>query len=91
MECGVVGFESLFGFCLLLSLADKRLLCMLCNFRSDLESLSCLLKVISHRKNELPHLEDRFLVFDHSLYFVPNFVEFETMRLARHHQSVLEH
>ncbi len=91
MERSVISFESILGFCLLLSLVDEGLLCVFCNLRCDLESLSCLLEVISHCKNESPHLEDRFFVFDHRLNLLFYFIEFETMRLAGHHQSVLEH
>jgi hypothetical protein len=74
MERIVVSFESVLGFCLHLSLDNKCLLGVLCNFWGNIKSFSRFSKVVRHRKYESPHLNDGFLVFDHLLNFVAHFV-----------------
>lgn len=91
MECVVVSFESILRFCFFLSLVDKGLLCVLSYFRRNFKSFSCLSEVISHRKDEFPHLLNSFLVLNHLLHLVLDVILFEVLRLARHQQSVLKH
>ena len=57
----------------------------------NLESLSCFLEVVSHRKHESSHLSYRFLVLNYLVDLLTDLIRLEVLRFCRHLKSVLEH